>query len=64
MNKLILCLGLLTLMITTIWICSTQPIMHKPLAINTIEYLIKFNNDGSITTTKQITQTSFKEVQK
>jgi len=41
----------------TIWICSQQPDMHKPFSLNTIEYLFKINKDGSVTTTKQITQT-------
>ena len=41
----------------TIWICSQQPDMHKPFSLNTIEYLFKINKDGSVTTTKQVTQT-------
>ena len=41
----------------TIWICSEQPDMHKPFSLNTIEYLFKINKDGSVTTTKQVTQT-------
>lgn len=41
----------------TIWICSEQPEMHKPFSLNTIEYLFKINKDGSVTTTKQVTQT-------
>ena len=47
----------------TIWICSSQPDMHKPFSINTIEYLFKINKDGSMTTTKQTTQTVIKGVQ-
>ena len=45
----------------TIWICSTQPDMHKPFSVNTIEYLFKINKDGSMTTTKQVTQTVIKD---
>lgn len=45
----------------TIWICSAQPDMHKPFSINTIEYLLKINKDGSMTTTKQVTQTVLKQ---
>ncbi len=41
----------------TIWICSEQPDLHKPFSLNTIEYLFKINKDGSVTTTKQVTQT-------
>ena len=48
---------LIALAAFTIWICSEQPKMHKPFSLNTIEYLFKINKDGSMTTTKQITQT-------
>lgn len=41
----------------TIWICASQPELHKPFSLNTIEYLFKINKDGSVTTTKQVTQT-------
>lgn len=41
----------------TIWICTAQPDLHKPFSMSTIEYLFKINKDGSMTTTKQITQT-------
>jgi hypothetical protein len=39
------------------WICASSPVMHKPFSINIIEYLIKINDDGSMSTTKQTTQT-------
>ena len=45
----------------TIWIACAQPDMHKPFSVNTIEYLFKINKDGSLTTTKQITETTLKE---
>ncbi len=41
----------------TAGICISQPVMHKPFSINIIEYLIKFNDDGSVSTTKQTTTT-------
>ena len=44
----------------TIWICSEKPELHKPFSVNTIEYLFKINKDGSVTTTKQTTQTMLK----
>lgn len=44
----------------TAWICISQPVMHKPFSVNTIEYLLKINKDGSMTTTKQVTQTVIK----
>ena len=45
----------------TVYICTSQPQMHKPFSLNTIEYLFKINKDGSMTTTKQVTQTVYKE---
>ena len=54
--------GILAVVIClTLWICMTPPEMHKPLSLNTIEYLLKINKDGSVTTTKQVTQTVYKE---
>ena len=35
--------------------------MHKPFSIDIIEYLIKINDDGSMTTTKQVTKTIIKD---
>ena len=48
----------------TVYICKSQPDMHKPFSLNTIEYLFKINKDGSMTTTKQVTQTVYKEQEK
>ena len=45
----------------TIWICVAQPDMHEPFSVNTIEYLFKINKDGSMTTTKQVTETVIKD---
>jgi hypothetical protein len=42
-------------------ICFTLPKMHKPFSIDIIEYLIKINDDGSMTTTKQVTKTIIKQ---
>ena len=52
---------LVFVLIFTIWICTAQPEIHKPFSLNTIEYLLKINKDGSVTTTKQVTQTIYKE---
>ena len=41
----------------TFGICIAAPKMHKTFSINIIDYLIKFNEDGSMSTTKQTTQT-------
>lgn len=58
-------LGILAIVIcVSLWLCFAPPEMHKPLSLNTIEYLFKINKDGSVTTTKQVTQTVYKEVNK
>lgn len=46
----------LTVIIFTVYICVTLPKMHKPLSLQTIEYALKFNTDGSVTTTKTVTE--------
>lgn len=52
---------LLTFMaVTSVAIMVTNPQMHKMFSMSVIDYLIKFNDDGSITTTKQTTTTEIK----
>ena len=48
----------------TIWIYSAPPEMHKPFSLETIEYLLKINKDGSLSTTKQVTKTIYTQEQK
>jgi len=48
---------LTSVIILTAVLCILKPVMHKRFSINTIEYLIKINDDGSMTTTKQTTST-------
>ena len=55
--KLTAFLLFLTAVCLTVGICIMHPVMHKPFSINIIEYLVKFNDDGSVTTTKQTTTT-------
>lgn len=45
--------------IFTIGVLIKKPVLHKPFSINTVEYLVKINDDGSMTTTKQTTYTQF-----
>ena len=45
------------IVILTAIICIIKPALHKQFSINTIEYLIKINDDGTMTTTKQTTTT-------
>lgn len=47
--------------LATIGIYVQKPVMHKNFSISIIDYLIKFNTDGSVTTTKQTTTTTIKE---
>ena len=58
--KMVLFLILAIAVSVTIWICFAQPEMHNPFSVNTIEYLFKINKDGSMTTTKQVTETVIK----
>lgn len=61
----IICFVILALALAvTVYICTSKPDMHKPFSLNTIEYLFKINKDGSVTTTKQVTQTVYKEQNK
>lgn len=54
-------IALLTFMaVTSVAIMVTNPQMHKMFSMSVIDYLIKFNDDGSITTTKQTTTTEIK----
>lgn len=55
-------IALLTFMaVTSVAIMVTNPQMHKMFSMSVIDYLIKFNDDGSITTTKQTTTTEIKQ---
>ena len=58
--KIVLFFILAVVVSITLWICFAQPDMHDPFSINTIEYLFKINKDGSMTTTKQVTETVIK----
>lgn len=59
--KIVLFFILAVVVSVTLWICFAQPDMHDPFSINTIEYLFKINKDGSMTTTKQVTETVIKD---
>ncbi len=52
---------LLLILCTTIGICFIKPVMHKQLSFSVIDYLIKFNDDGSMTTIKQTTTTKLQK---
>lgn len=57
--KLSLSLILIILTVVTGVLLVKKPVLHKPFSVNTIEYLVKVNDDGSMTTTKQTTYTQF-----
>lgn len=59
--KVVLFILLAVTLFVTIWLCIAQPEMHNPFSVNTIEYLFKINKDGSMTTTKKITETVIKD---
>ena len=60
LKKLITFLISITVLVT-IGLCVTKPEIHKPFSISIINYIIKFNNDGSMTTTKQVSTTKIKD---
>ena len=62
--KISLSIVIAIVMVFTIGIFIKQPVLHKPFSINTIEYLVKINDDGSMTTTKQTTYTQFMKERK
>ena len=62
--KIGLLLILVITVITTAGILVVKPVLHKPFSINTIEYLVKINDDGSMTTTKHTTYTQFMKERK
>lgn len=53
-------LFVILIIIFTVSFCIVKPKMHKTFQLNIIEYVLKFNNDGSMTTTKQVTTTNLK----
>lgn len=59
--KLFTVLTVSLLIILTIGIVVKKPQMHKQLQVNVIEYLLKINSDGSVTTTKSVTTNVVKE---
>ncbi len=59
--KMVLFVVLAAVVSLTLWICIAQPNMHEPFSVNTVEYLFKINKDGSMTTTKQVTETVIKD---
>ena len=49
--------------ILTVGLCVSRPKMHKAFQMNIIEYVMKINTDGSVSTTKNVTTTVVKEKQ-
>ena len=62
MNKAFFIIISLIFVISTGFIVIQKPVMHKAFSLSVIDYLIKFNTDGSVTTTKQTTTTQIKHV--
>lgn len=55
---------LIVTLVATVGLCVKRPVLHKPFSISVIDYFIKFNSDGSMTTTKQTTTTEIQETTK
>lgn len=49
------------LLVLSVGFAVKKPKMHNPLQINVIEYMLKINKDGSVTTTKSVTTNVIKE---
>ncbi|MBR2069459.1 MAG: hypothetical protein IJ877_06840 [Candidatus Gastranaerophilales bacterium] len=48
----------------SIYLCISKPSMHKKVSFSVINYLIKFDTDGSMTTIKQTTTTKIQKEDK
>ena len=55
--KIMTTVVLVVAVILTISLCVASPKMHKQFSIDIVDYIIKFNDDGTATTTKQTTRT-------
>ena len=53
---------LLLMLFITIVFCIISPKMHKPVSFEFVDYLIKFEDSGKVTVTKQVTSTKYKKV--
>ena len=62
--KVFMLIIFLVTMVTTVGLCIKRPTMHNRISLNIIDYLIKFNSDASVTTTKQVTTEVYNEVKK
>lgn len=61
MNKSFFIVIGIVLFVATGIVLVSKPVMHKQFNVSVIDYLIKFNDDGSMTTTKQTTTTQVQE---
>ena len=59
--KLFFFAAVVGILLVTAGVYIAKPVQHKQFAIQVIDYLIKFNTDGSITTTKQTTTTQIQK---
>lgn len=62
MNKSFFIIIGIIIVVATGFVLVSKPIMHKQFSVSVIDYLIKFNDDGSMTTTKQTTTTQVKDM--
>ena len=59
--KLVSVVLFLSAFVASTYICMIKPQMHKPFSIDIIEYIMKINDDGSMSTIKQVTTTVIKQ---
>lgn len=62
MNKSFFIIIGIIIVVATGFVLVSKPVMHKQFSVSVIDYLIKFNDDGSMTTTKQTTTTQVKDM--
>lgn len=62
MNKSFFIIIGIIIVVATGFVLVSKPVMHKQFSVSVIDYLIKFNDDGSMTTTKQTTTTQIKDM--
>lgn len=59
--RIFMVIFVLVLLGVTVGVILEKPSMHKPFQLNIIEYIIKINRDGSVTSTKSTTTTVIQE---
>ena len=59
--KIYLCVISIIIVLSTLFVCIKIPKVHKVISFQFINYLIKFENSGDVSITKQTTSTVYKK---